>query len=264
MNTHEGCPFKKINNRIQEKTKTSICKTMKQKQATKHKEYVDILKVSFQSNADYYINIDKHITMEDIETWSNITNHDLRIQFINTKIKEYFWRGISFDDINSLTIRESLLTKIGNLWLDDVTTILAAVLSQKDSTLDSILAQLDQEINVRLKNNVLIDSIIHWDNFPDMLVTKDPENSAALVWSILEDNFMAQRNRFSPDIIPTIFIEPMKIDGMIDAEGVIPQLTFGCPVGNVGHGQIFRSFVTTFIQCFLGKTMVVNSKSFNT
>ena len=255
MNTTEkwGCPFKKLNNRIQKQTKDRILKTIKQEQAIKHKEYVYILRVSFQKNKDYYTNIHNHITKEDLEQFRSIDDHDARIQFINTKMKEYFWRGIIFDNQDDLAIRELSLKKIGNLWLDDVTSLLDAMVSKEHTSLYEVLLNLDKEINLRLKNNVLIDSIIHLKDFPDVLITKDREKSAKSVWSILEGNFIEQKNRFSPHIIPEAFIEPMKADNMIDEAGVIPQLTFGCPVVNLNHGEVFRSFVKNFIQCFFSK-----------
>jgi len=250
MNTIETgwCPFKKLNNQIQQTTKNNICQAMRQNQAIKHKEYVDIIRLSFEFHKDYYINIQKHITPEDIDQCWSIDNHDTRIQFINTKLKEYFWKGIVFH--KDLTMRELSLQKIGNLWLDDVTSILHSLLKQ-DILLEGLLLRMDTEILLRLKNNVLIDSIVHLKDFPDSLISADPEQSAQLVLSIMENNFIQFQNRFSPTIIPEEFVEPMKNDNMIDKWGVIPQVTFGCPIVNVEQGSVFRIFIREFMRCFV-------------
>jgi hypothetical protein len=99
--------------------------------------------------------------------------------------------------------------------LDDVTSILHSLLKQ-DILLEGLLLRMDTEILLRLKNNVLIDSIVHLKDFPDSLISADPEQSAQLVLSIMENNFIQFQNRFSPTIIPEEFVEPMKNDNMID------------------------------------------------
>lgn len=252
------CPFKKLNNRLQQQTKSSIAEVLKQKQTDKHREYLAILRRSFEHHRDYYLHIHQHISLEDKKQFTQIDNHQARIEFINTKLKEYFWRGIVFYDADHMTSRELSLQQIGNLGLDDVTTILHTLLSQEDMTADSVISTLDQEMRLRLKNNVLIDAILHLPEFPDSLITRDTEKSAQSVLDILQHNFKPETQRFAQAIVPAEFISPMQADGMIEQGEVIPQLTFGCPIVNLQNGEVFRAFVSEFIRCFLSDNICKN------
>jgi hypothetical protein len=248
---HKGqCPFKKLNKRFQLTTKGSITKVLADKQTVKHKEYVDILKRVFQQNEAYFTNIQSHIKNEDlIEFGSMREDIALRSKFFDTKLKEYFWNGFWLDGDN-LTSAERSFQKIGNLGLEDVTAIVEVVLSQHGSNIEEIVWKIEEEIDIRLKNNVLIDAILHLDDFPHTLIIDDKEQTSAIVLWMIQDNVSKDGDRFSPTLIPEIFREPMMADGMIDEQGVVPQLTFGCPIINLHSGRVFKLFVIQFVRCF--------------
>lgn len=68
---------------------------------------------------------------------------------------------------------------------------------------------------------------------------------------MIQNHKIKNEDRFSPALVPEIFRDPMTADGMIDDKGVVPQLTFGCPIINLESGRIFKTFVSQFIQCIL-------------
>ncbi len=248
------CFLKKLNKRFQLTTKHSITKILADKQTIKHKVYVDILRKFFQDNEIYFTNISSHITDDDLIQFNLLRgDQDLRMKFFDTKLKEYFWNGFWFDNAN-LTPAEIAFQKIGNLGLEDVTAIVEVVLSQHGSNIEEIVWKIEEEIDIRLKNNVLIDSILHLNDFPHTLITDDKEQTSAIVLWMIQDNMNNQGNRFSLLLIPEIFREPMMADGMIDEWGVVPQLTFGCPIINLHSGRVFKIFVTQFVRCFFSVT----------
>lgn len=162
-------------------TKSSISKALAQQQTIKHKEYVDTLKKAFQHNEEYFTNIKSHIAPEDIDHFNSIrSDKDLCVIFFDAKIKQYFWAGFNIDDEN-LSAPEHAFKKIGNLGLEDVTAILKEILFQEGGNLNESLLRIEEEIDLRLKNNVLIDSIIHLDNFPYELISQNKQQSAELV-----------------------------------------------------------------------------------
>lgn len=249
------CPFRSLNNRLQTKTKKSISKTLTNKQATKHMEYVRILKNSFKMNENYFVNIQHHISKEDIELfkWIKDKNNQSRL-FLNQKIKEYFWNWFSFADEENLTSREVAFQKIGNLGLDDVAQIVDLIWWDDVKSLELFLSRIDEEITVRLKNNVLIDAILHLDGFDKREISQNKELHASEIKSLIVDQTNEDHDRYSVSLIPEDFIGPMTADGMIDKDGVIPQVTFGCPLINLESARVFRLFIRNFVIAFFADT----------
>lgn len=245
------CPFKKLNKRLQWVTKNAISKNLAEQQAIKHKEYVSILKTSFDHNEDYFTTIWSHIAHEDVLQFNSMrADLDMSMRLFDTKIKEYFWAGFWIDN-NNVIPAERAFVKIGNLGLEDVTAIVKVMLLEQDWDIDHKLLNIEDEIDIRLKNNVLIDSILHLDDFPHALITNDKQQSSTIISSMLQDNFDTATARFSPELVPEVFREPMTADGMIDDQWVVPQLTFGCPIINLQSGRVLKSFVIEFVRKFL-------------
>ena len=69
------------------------------------------------------MHIADHISTDDMAEFEMIKdNDDKLVVFLNSKIKEYFWRGFDFD--TDITPREQAFVTIGNLGLNDVSAII--------------------------------------------------------------------------------------------------------------------------------------------
>lgn len=231
-------------------TKKSISEIFAHKQISKHKAYNDILKKWFTNNYEYFITIWSHISDDDIKEFKNISwDVVIKVKFFDTKLKQYFWKWF---DIHTQTHEEHVFHMIGNLWLEDVTNIVQLLLIEWWDSLENALLKIENEIDLRLKNNVLIDAILHLDDFPHTIISQDKKQSADALFRILESNFDKDTNRFSELLVPEVFRQPMTFDGMIDSGWFVPQITFRCPIINLKWGAIFKTFLREFIINFFG------------
>ncbi len=156
---------------------------------------------------EYYTNIQDHIKPEDVEHFQTIgDDRDERTTFLREKLKEYFWDGFSFRNDHSLTPPELSFKKIGDLGLEDVAMIVDEVLSQNtNSPFDDILLQISEEIDLRLKNNVLVDAMLHLPEFPYKLISINKETSVKILLLLISKSIIKKVNRFALTLIPEAF-----------------------------------------------------------
>ena len=261
MNQPNQCPFHKANTWITRLAKKTLPSSVIEEQRKKHQAYVEILRKPFELNKSYFTDIDKFINLDDVTHFQSIKNNRVeRTAFLLEKLKNYFWNGFSFGDSENLTSQEQVFKTIGDLGLEDVAVITdEALFQKKDSdSLENILDTIWEETKTRLKNNVLVDSILHLEEFrekfPKLLITSNREKAAKVVSSILEKCHLGN-NRFSRKLVALVFQKPMTEDKiLVEEEGVRPQITFGCPIINLNDGEVFNHFVVNFMRCFLGQT----------